>query len=58
MQQDAEPVNHRVTTQIDSRTVVTVQTAASQAKDAPVDAPPRRRTLNMAAHKIEYFRYR
>jgi hypothetical protein len=58
MPQDAEPMKHQVTTQIDPGTVVTVQTAASQAKDAPVDAPRRRRSLNMAAHKIEYFRYR
>jgi hypothetical protein len=57
MPQDAEPMKHQVTTQID-RTVAPAQTAASQAKDAPVNAPRRRRSLNMAAHKIEYFRYR
>jgi hypothetical protein len=57
MPQDAEPMKHQVTAQID-RTVAPAQTAASQAKDAPVNAPRRRRSLNMAAHKIEYFRYR
>jgi hypothetical protein len=57
MPQDAEPVKQQVTMQID-RTGDAAQTAASQAKDAPVNAPRRRRSLNMAAHKIEYFRYR
>ncbi len=58
MPQDADQMNHRVTEQIDRGTVVMVQTAATEAKDAPVNGPRPRRSLNMAAHKIEYFKYR